>query len=152
MNNIEHKTLFRIMSTEDLPFMLAIERQSYLYPWSEGIFRDCLRVGYHCRVMEVAGSIAGYAVSSVAVKEAHILNLCIHPQLRRQGLGRRLLDYVIDESRELGADTLFLEVRQSNQAAIQLYRDHGFDEIGVRKNYYPADNGKEDALMMARIL
>ena len=143
---------FRIMTEADLPAVLAIEKLAYNFPWSEGIFRDCLNAGYLCRVLERDGIIEGYGISSVAVGEAHILNLCIRPVSRQEGLGRMLLEYIMDEARCSDADMMFLEVRISNQAALHLYESSGFNEIGQRRNYYPASQGKEDAVIMACLL
>ena len=142
----------RAMSMADLPAVLAIERRSYEFPWSEEIFRDCIRVGYYCQVIVSAGAIAGYGVMTVGAGEAHIVNLCIKPELRRQGLGRRLLTCIMDEARRSGVGNMFLEVRPSNAVAIDLYLNMGFNEIGIRKGYYPARNGREDALILASAL
>lgn len=144
--------LIRAMAMADIPAVLAIERWSYEFPWSEEIFKDCLRVGYYCQVMISAGAIAGYGVMTVGAGEAHIVNLCIKPELRQQGLGRRLLAYIIDEARHSGVGNMFLEVRPSNEVAINLYLNMGFNEIGIRKEYYPARNGREDALILAYAL
>jgi len=141
--------LYRLMTEEDVPTVLAIERQAYAFPWTDGIFKDCLRVGYRCRILEQEGAVLGYGISSIAAGESHILNLCIRPSLRRQGLGRQLLEYLMDEARRSKVETMLLEVRLSNLAAIRMYQQAGFNEIGLRQNYYPAENGKEDALLMA---
>lgn len=142
----------RRMTGPDVREVIAIEQRSYPYPWTEMIFRDCLKAGYHGFVLfDDAGTI-GYVMVSYAVGEAHLLNLCIHPQHRGQGHARLLLAHAIEQVRMLGADTLFLEVRVSNDAAIGLYQAMGFNELAVRPNYYPADKGREDALLMARVL
>jgi len=146
---VEEKKIFRVMTEADIPAVLAIEHQAYAFPWTEGIFNDCLRVGYRCRILECDNETAGYGITSIAAGESHILNLCIRPPLRRQGLGRLLLDYLLDEARKSGVETMLLEVRLSNLAAINMYLQAGFNEIGLRQNYYPAENGKEDALLMA---
>jgi [ribosomal protein S18]-alanine N-acetyltransferase len=138
------------MGSGDLPAVLAIERAAYPYPWTGAIFQDCLRVGYCCWVAEDASGVIGYFVLSVAAQEAHLLNLCITPQLQRQGLGRRLLRQVLRLAREHDARSLFLEVRPSNTAALVLYRGTGFTEIGVRRAYYPADDGgRENAVVLS---
>ncbi|MCL5668770.1 MAG: ribosomal protein S18-alanine N-acetyltransferase [Gammaproteobacteria bacterium] len=142
----------RPMTEEDIDAVLAIERRAYPYPWSGGIFRDCLRVGYCCWVCEQDGQLAGYAVMSVAAGESHILNLCVAPPLQGQGLGRFILRHMLDLARRHGADTMLLEVRPSNYAALKLYADMGFNEVGIRKAYYPAAKGKEDAIVLARSL
>ncbi|HFE48805.1 MAG TPA: ribosomal-protein-alanine N-acetyltransferase [Chromatiaceae bacterium] len=143
----------RPMDSADLPEVMAIERRAYTHPWSEGIFRDCLRVGYLCRVCELEGRLIGHAVLSVAAGEAHLLNLCIDPDFQCRGLGRRLLEACFDEARQRRAETLFLEVRVSNKAAIRLYLAMGFNEVGIRAGYYPADGGRrEDAFVFAKTL
>lgn len=139
----------RTMCEEDLDQVAAIERRAYPFPWSPGIFRDCLRAGYGCWVMEDAGRVVGYSLLSVAAGEAHILNLCIDPDMQRRGLGQRMLLRLLDLARWHRAQRVFLEVRPSNQAAIALYRAHGFNEIGTRPRYYPGPNGREDAVVMA---
>jgi ribosomal-protein-alanine N-acetyltransferase len=140
----------RPMQYSDLDAVIAIERRGYDFPWSRAIFEDCLRVGYSCWLLEHAGCAAGHAVMSVAVGEAHILNLCIDPALHRRGLGRFLLDRMIDVALDHNAQTMFLEVRPSNLAAQYLYRGAGFNEVGMRRNYYPARVSREDAIIMAR--
>ncbi|MBI1733404.1 MAG: ribosomal protein S18-alanine N-acetyltransferase [Gammaproteobacteria bacterium] len=142
----------RPIMESDLDDVLAIEQRGYEFPWSRAIFEDCLRVGYCCWLLEWDGVIAGHAVMSVAVGEAHILNLCIDPALQRRGLGRHLLDHMVELAVDHRAQTMFLEVRPSNQAAQRLYQGAGFDEVGMRRNYYPARASREDAIIMARQL
>jgi ribosomal-protein-alanine N-acetyltransferase len=136
---------FRVMTLSDVPFILDIERDSYPFPWSEGIFRDCVRVGYFCRVVELRGVVSGYGVMSFGTGEAHILNLCIHRELRDQGAGRMLVQHLLNAARNAGMYDVFLEVRPSNNGAIRLYESLGFVRIGVRKGYYQASPGREDA-------
>ncbi|HEC12781.1 MAG TPA: ribosomal-protein-alanine N-acetyltransferase [Acidiferrobacteraceae bacterium] len=142
----------RPMTKEDLSGVMAIEERVYPFPWSEGIFRDCLRVGYFCMVYETTGEIHGYGVMSVAASECHILNVSIHWQCQKQGLGARLVEYLLAMARHYRARMAFLEVRKSNKQARRLYDHAGFNEIGVRSNYYPAKGGKEDALILAKTL
>src|SRR5580704_19250001 len=85
----------RSMQEADIARVLRIERLSYAFPWTEGIFRDCLRVNYTCRVAEIGVAIAGYGIMSVAAGEAHLLNLCIGEDYRRRGIGRRLLAHLM---------------------------------------------------------
>jgi len=144
--------LYREMHDADLRTILSIEQEAYKFPWTEAIFRDCLRVGYRCRVLERDAAIVAYGIASVAAGESHILNLCVPPSLRRQGLGKQMLNHLIEEVKTLQVDTVLLEVRESNAIAVALYESEGFLEIGRRKNYYPAADGKEDALMMARVI
>ncbi|MBT8135830.1 MAG: ribosomal protein S18-alanine N-acetyltransferase [Gammaproteobacteria bacterium] len=142
----------RPMRPADIMEVHRIEARSYPFPWSIGIFRDCLQAGYLCRVLDTADGLAGYSVVSVAAGEAHILNLCIRQRCRRQQLGNRFLQHVIDEVRQLGVMRAILEVRPSNEAAIGLYQSAGFTRIGSRRDYYPAVTGREDALVLAREL
>jgi len=144
--------LFRPMQEADMPFVLAIEHKAYEFPWTKGVFKDCLEASNHCRIIERAGVIIGYGIMSVAAGESHILNICVTPEMRRQGLGRSFLAYFIDEARNAKVDIMLLEVRPSNKAALELYEQAGFNEIGMRKAYYPAANGKEDAIILARAL
>lgn len=144
---------FRRMLLLDLKETLAIEKRAYEFAWTEGIFRDCLQVGYQCWVLETPhGFIQGYGIMSVAAGEAHILNLCIRPELQGYGLSRRILDYLLGLAKAMAVQTVFLEVRPSNQPAIRLYAGAGFCEVGVRHGYYPAAKGREDALVLAKEL
>ncbi|MDH5190483.1 MAG: ribosomal protein S18-alanine N-acetyltransferase [Gammaproteobacteria bacterium] len=140
----------RPMNEDDLDKVMAIEPYAYEHPWTKGIFRDCLRVGYSCWVIEnEQGGIDGYGVMSVGVGEAHILNLTVAPEMQKQGLGKMLLQHFIELARHHALDTMLLEVRPSNKAAVALYVNTGFNEAGVRKDYYPAKQGREDALILA---
>jgi ribosomal-protein-alanine N-acetyltransferase len=139
----------RAMTEADLPLVSDIEIAAYRYPWSGTIFRDCLRVGYCCRVVQEAGQVRGYAIMSVAVGEAHLLNLCIDVDARARGFGRRLLETVVQEAALLRARRMFLEVRPTNQAARRLYDSLGFRAVGRRKAYYKAPDGREDALVLS---
>ena len=143
---------FRPMVEDDLPRVLTIEESAYKFPWTRIIFQDCLRVGYCSWVLEREQSIIGYGVMSVGVGECHILNLCVQPQSQRSGYGRTILDHLMDLAIKHDAEVAFLEVRPSNKAAKQLYANAGFNEVGVRRNYYPARFGREDAVIMARSL
>ena len=146
----ESESYIRPMSEEDIEAVMHVENRAYEFPWSEAIFRDCLRVGYCCWVIEQDGVLIGYGVMSVAVGESHILNLCIDPDYQSTGLGKKLLVHLLATAQEHNANMTFLEVRPSNFAAIKLYLGSGFDEIGSRRNYYPAKLGREDALILAR--
>jgi [ribosomal protein S18]-alanine N-acetyltransferase len=140
------------MRREDLNEIMGVEVRAYPFPWTEGIFRDCMRVGYSCWVMNNAEQLVGYAVMSMAAGECHILNLCVRPECQGQGYGRLLLRALLDHARRNRVETLFLEVRPSNTPAVHLYLSEGFNEVGLRKRYYPADNGREDALVLAKSL
>lgn len=142
----------RPMRNADLTAVMAVELRAYPHAWTEGIFRDCMRVGYQCWAATIGDALVGYAVMSVAVGEAHLLNICIDPDRQRQGLGRRLLRRMLRMAGEMQADTAYLEVRASNAAAKALYESVGFTQIGQRRGYYPAGDGREDALVYAKTL
>jgi ribosomal-protein-alanine N-acetyltransferase len=146
---VEPRTEIRLMLPVDLKAVARIEKAAYKYPWNLGIFRDCLLAGYHSVVLDVGGAVTGFAIMSAAAAEAHVLNICVHPAARRYGFGRRLLNALIVRAHELEVDQVFLEVRPSNEPAIQLYRSAGFVEIGVRPAYYQAEFGREDAVILA---
>jgi ribosomal-protein-alanine N-acetyltransferase len=137
------------MQDWDLEAVIAIELRVYEFPWTLGIFRDCLRAGYCCWVVTLDEQVVGYGVIMVAVEECHLLNVCIHPQWQGQGLGHKLLRRLLRLARQRGAETAFLEVRESNHSARVLYRRLGFVEVGRRRDYYPAQNGREDALVLS---
>jgi ribosomal-protein-alanine N-acetyltransferase len=140
------------MFPADLKAVARIEVDAYEYPWSLGIFRDCLLAGYFGIVLDVGGAVTGYAIMSAAASEAHILNICVHPGARRYGYGRRLLNALLLKADQLDVERAFLEVRPSNKVAIKLYRSAGFVEIGVRPAYYQAAYGREDAVVLAATL
>lgn len=143
---------FRPMVEDDLSAVMAIERQAYNYPWTENIFRDCLRVGYCCWVLDRTGGVEAYAIMNVAAGESHILNLCVDPSRQGQGVGQAMLRQMVRVARMHRADTMFLEVRPSNEAAVRLYEGAGFMEVGMRRGYYPAPGGREDARIFALAL
>lgn len=143
---------FRKMTSEDVPEILVIEKKIYTHPWTEGIFNDCIRVGYNCWVYLEAEKIVAYGLVSIAANEAHILNLCVSPDSQGQGLGKLMLHKLIQLAEERLSDSIFLEVRETNVVALTLYEQEGFNRIGLRKNYYPAEDGKEDALVFAKAL
>lgn len=139
----------RALREGDLEAVMAIERRAYPFPWSRGIFRDCLLAGYPALLALEDDRPAGYGVMSLAADEAHLLNLCTAPERQSRGLGRYLLRALLRTARDRGAHRIFLEVRPSNPPAIALYHSEGFNEIGRRPRYYPAAQGREDALVMA---
>ncbi len=142
----------RPLEPEDLPEMLDIELQGYSHPWSEGIFLDCFKPSYRLWGICQFGSLVGYAVVSYVLDEVHLLNLCIHPGCRGRGAGRLLLRHLLAEATRECMNQVILEVRLSNNVAIKLYRNEGFEEIGRRPRYYPAASGWEDARVMALLL
>jgi [ribosomal protein S18]-alanine N-acetyltransferase len=142
----------RPMTEADLPRIHRIELASYEYPWTPGNFADSLRAGYSMWVREAEGEVIGYYTLMAAAGEAHLLNLTIAPMWRRHGLGRDLLDHCLARACDHRAESLFLEVRTSNTAAIALYHSSGFVDLAVRRAYYPARDGREDALIMKKVL
>jgi [ribosomal protein S18]-alanine N-acetyltransferase len=142
----------RPMNELDIPMVVSIERSAYQFPWSEGIFRDCLRVGYVCRVVDAGGDMGGYGIMSVGAGEAHILNVCIREEYRGRSYARKMLLFLMDRARAAGMREAFLEVRPSNTAAARLYHSMGFEQVGVRRGYYQATVGREDAAVLRRIL
>jgi [ribosomal protein S18]-alanine N-acetyltransferase len=138
----------RAMRDADVDEVIGIERASYQFPWTEGIFHDCLRVSYLCRVAVQDQRMVGYAVMSMGAGEAHILNLCVREEARRAGVGRQLIRYLLEQAEGAGMLEAFLEVRPSNAVAIRLYRSLGFGQIGTRRGYYQAVGGREDAAVL----
>lgn len=139
----------RPMQPDDLDRVTEIEESAYDFPWSKGIFHDCLLVGYSCWVYQQDDDIVAYIVMSVAAGEAHILTLVVDPEFRGQGYARKILQHALELAKERHAESVFLEVRPTNLRAIGIYHKAGFNEIGLRKGYYPAEHGREDALVMA---
>ena len=140
------------MREQDLEEVLAIEGAIYTHPWTLGNFSDSLRAGYECRTWRLEGELIGYFILLVAAGEAHLLNLSIAGRHQRSGHGRALLREAVELARRGGARSLFLEVRPSNLAAQALYTRFGFRRIGVRRGYYPAHSGREDALVLTLAL
>jgi len=143
---------FRKMTKADLPQVLEIEASGYQFPWSEGLFHDCLKAGHYGNWVceDTEDKMVAFCITSIAVGEVSILNLCIAPDERKQGLGKKFMQHVIEKATEKKAESVFLEVRPSNEGAIALYESLGFNEIGVRDGYYKKEDGtREDAIMMA---
>nr|NIM70999.1 ribosomal protein S18-alanine N-acetyltransferase [Xanthomonadales bacterium]NIN58252.1 ribosomal protein S18-alanine N-acetyltransferase [Xanthomonadales bacterium]NIN73604.1 ribosomal protein S18-alanine N-acetyltransferase [Xanthomonadales bacterium]NIO12286.1 ribosomal protein S18-alanine N-acetyltransferase [Xanthomonadales bacterium]NIP10645.1 ribosomal protein S18-alanine N-acetyltransferase [Xanthomonadales bacterium] len=123
---------------EDLDRVLEIEQASYPFPWSRGIFADCLRVGYACFGVQLGNELVGYSVQNWGAGESHLLNLCIHPAYQGNGFGSLLLEHSIGQARSAGCQTMYLEVRPSNRDAVRLYQRRGFEVVGERLSYYQA--------------
>jgi len=140
----------RPMLESDVPAVVTIEQRAYPFPWSDGIFRDCLRVGYRCTVLELDFVLVGYGIIACGAGEAHLLNVCIREEFRCRGFGRALMEHVLQAAADAGSKVVFLEVRPANIGAIRLYESMGFHQIGVRRGYYQAVEGREDALVMRR--
>lgn len=144
---LSHPVL-RALAPEDLDQVAEIERACYPFPWTRGIFAECLRAGYACVGLQSGPRLAGYSVMNWAAGEAHLLNLCVHPEFQRMGYGRLLLEQAMALARSRGCHAMFLEVRPSNARAGQLYTRAGFKPVGERPAYYPAHDGREDAVVM----
>ena len=142
----------RRMQLADLPDVLRNERLGYMHPWTEGIFRDCLRNGQECWLLMSSNLNVGHGILSIAAGESHLLNVCVHPDFQGHGFGRILVEHILERARAGKASTIFLEVRPSNVAACELYDKLGFNEVGIRENYYPSKVGREDALVLAKEL
>ncbi|HEU0198434.1 MAG TPA: ribosomal protein S18-alanine N-acetyltransferase [Nevskiaceae bacterium] len=143
----------RPMDVTQIHSIAAIDARAYRFPWTEGIFHDCLRAGYSAWVLWTReDDIAGYGLLSMGAGEAHVLNVCVAPEHQRRGYGRVLLMHLIDVARAANVETVLLEVRRSNAAAIALYRTAGFVAIGIRRGYYPDLAGREDALVYSLCL
>lgn len=140
------------MSEADLAEVTALEERIQAFPWSLGNFRDALVAGYAAWILREAGRLAGFIVTMPAVDEVHLLVIGVAPERQRRGLGRALLAHAIAAARQAGMTRMLLEVRPSNDTAIAFYRRTGFAEIGRRKGYYPAEHGREDAIVMALAL
>ena len=148
----EAHTFLRTMTHEDLSVVSDIERQSYEFPWSHGVFRDCLLTGYQCIVFERDHEVVGYSILSIAAGEAHILNICVHPTYRSMGYGEKLLDEILFRARSSSVREIFLEVRPSNEHALALYRKKDFHKMADRPAYYQASKGREDANVLVKKL
>ena len=142
--------ILRPMREHDLARVVAVEQRAYEFPWTLGIFGDCLRAGYCCWSLLVGEALIGYAIMVVTLDEAHILNICVDPEFHRCGHAQRLLDQLLELAVRHGASMVFLEVRPTNLAARHLYTRNGFSQIAVRRGYYPAGEGREDALVLSK--
>lgn len=144
--------VLRRMQQEDVEGVMIIENMVVEFPWTASIFSDCIKVGYGCWVLSENNVILGYGLLSVSAGEAHVLNICIRTDMQRKGLGERLMRHLIKEARRTHCDSIYLEVRVTNFGAIHLYKKLGFAQVGERKDYYPAKEGREDALVLSLIL
>ena len=148
----EAPVFLRTMTHEDLSLVSDIERRSYEFPWSHGVFRDCLLAGYQCVVLERDKKVTGYSILSIAAGEAHILNICVDPGFRSMRYGERLLDELLLRTRATSVREIFLEVRPSNNNALALYKKKGFHKVANRPAYYQAHDGREDADVLVKKL
>ena len=144
------QTRLRAMEEADVAAVVEIEQRVYPFPWTAGIFSDCLRVGYQCAVLELDVITVGYGIIASGAGEAHLLNVCVREEFRNRGFGRLLMTHLLTLAAGAGAAVVFLEVRPANTGAVRLYETLGFRQIGVRRGYYQAQSGREDALVMRR--
>ena len=140
--------LLRQMTADDLDCVAGIEQAAYPFPWTRGIFADCLRAGYDCAALQAGPSLIGYTIQSQGAGENHLLNLCVAPQWQRKGYGNMMLNHAIRQARLQRCSCMFLEVRPSNASGIRLYQQKGFFIVGKRPGYYRSDDGREDAMVM----
>lgn len=140
--------LIHRLDAKDVDLIYAIEQLAYPYPWTRGIFEDCFQVGYDCYGLKIGKDLAGYTIFTHAADEAHLLNLCIHPEWQHRGFGSLLLEYAISRVAKQENEAMFLEVRESNPRAANLYQNRGFKIVGRRRSYYQAGSGREDAIIM----
>lgn len=152
MSALNSQYQFRPMTEADLDAIMEIEPHIYSHPWSRGNFSDSLVSGYSAWVLLDGTKIIGYALMMMVLDEAHLLNLSVAKDYQKQGLGRQLLEHMITIAKKHDAANMFLEVRPSNISAIALYENIGFNEMAVRRGYYPAHNGREDAVLMGLAL
>lgn len=148
MSSVELDFRLLPMSFGDIADVVRNERLSYSHPWTEGIFKDCLQSGNECWLIKRAHKTLGHGIVSVAAGESHLLNVCVSPDFQGEGLGRIMVLHLAKCAKEKGASCMFLEVRPSNRIAGKLYDSMGFVEVGLRKGYYPAKEGREDARVL----
>lgn len=139
---------FRALREQDLPVVAAIESDVYVFPWTVGNFRDSLLSAYECWGCWTGGELIGYAVVMNALDEAHLLNFAVASRWQRRGVATKFLQFLLDRAQDGKRDMLYLEVRPSNVAGVKLYQRFGFNQLGVRRDYYPAVTGREDALFL----
>jgi ribosomal-protein-alanine N-acetyltransferase len=147
-STLQQAVEIRKMYPSDLDHIILIEREIFLFPWSLGNFSDSLKAGYICEVVEQTNILFGYGIMMMSPEEAHILTLGIAANWQKKGWGKKLLQHFIQLAKNMGARSVFLDVRESNQGAAQLYKRIGFQHIATRKGYYPAMCGREDAWVM----
>jgi len=149
MDSLFSRGEIKNLTVDDVPEMMQMERQAYAFPWTENVLKDCLQGAYLCRGLMLEGILCAYAILSVAVGECHILNVCVSPSMQGKGIANDFLRKLLNEAVECDAEIAFLEVRNSNVAALALYSKLGFSEIGRRKGYYRNGDSREDALVLS---
>ena len=143
---------FSEFKENDLSAIELIENEVHAYPWTRGNFLDSLKSNHTCLMMKVNDEIIGFSVIMFVLDECHLLNISIKISMQKQGYGSHLLNEVIRRANLAYSKTIYLEVRISNQAAIHLYDKHGFNEMSIRKDYYRAKEGREDAVLMGLVI
>ena len=152
MTGLKLPAEFFPMNERDIDAVAALEASLQAFPWSRGNFADSLLAGHSVWVVRIGGDLVGFSVVMSVIDEAHLLNIGVCQRYQGQGYGARLLRRAMESARLGGAAKLFLEVRPSNAQAVALYRHFGFRQIGLRKGYYPAETGREDALIFDKEL
>ena len=147
---LKSKIKIRIMQINDIETVAKIDKDNYQFPWSAGIFRDCLLAGYHNQIIEINKSIIGFSIMTLNIDGGHILNLCIKNNYRRYGYAERLIISMISFAKNHNKKKIMLETRMSNSAAISLYKKIGFFPVGIRPKYYRGEKNREDALLLAK--
>ena len=145
-------TNYRYMTEGDIGVTREIEIKANPMPWTQKNFTDCLSNGYYCLIQEVNQEVSGFAIQTISLQEAHLLNIGIREKFRNKGLGQDLLNQIVLASKEMGSKKISLEVRVSNKTAIELYSKSGFKKLSLKKNYYGLPDGREDALIMGKRL
>ena len=140
------------MRMADLDEVVVLESTVYSHPWTQGNFADALAAGNSAWVVRQDGVLLGYCVLMMAPDDAHLLNISVSTAAQRKGIGRGLLEWVDAQTRAHGLASVLLEVRVSNERAIKIYEKAGYARIGMRRSYYPAVGGREDAIVMRKIL
>lgn len=148
--NAQSSSHYRYMHLQDVKRVFCIDEEVYIFPWSEGIFADCIKTGHLCIVNEIDNKIIAYGVIGMVINEAHILNLSVCKEFQSQGYGRELLLYLLAMLKRGNVVRALLEVRESNEIALNLYKSLDFEKIGLRKDYYPLDNGRENAVVLSK--
>lgn len=152
MSQVAVAAEFFPMNNRDLDTVTALESTLQTFPWTRMNFSDSLDMGYSAWVLRVGGDLIGFSVVMAVIDEGHLLNIGVCKRYQGQGYGARLLRHAMENARLNGVSKLFLEVRPSNERAVELYRHFGFRQIGMRKGYYPAETGREDALIFDKEL
>lgn len=147
-----HVSWHRDMQLADLEQVVRIEREIFLFPWSLQNFADSIHAGYICQVLEQDNTIFGYSVMMTGPDEAHLLTIGIAACCQGKGWGEKLLQHFMQLARQQNKKSMLLDVRESNHGAARLYKRMGFQQIAKRKGYYPAMCGREDAIVMERLL